>query len=78
MISTDGREANLLPQAAPWRCIHELAHVAFQAERRCDGTVSKDLVSKDTTTKELIKPVVTQEVAQVSKVRSGGSAQVKV
>ena len=47
MISVDGREANLLPQAAPWRCIHELAHVAFQAERRCDGTAEVlPLVSK--------------------------------
>ena len=41
-------------------------------------SVSKDLVSKDTSTKELVKAVVTQEVAQVSKVRAGGSAQVKV
>ena len=47
MISVDGREANLLPQAAPWRCIHELVHVAFQAERRCDGTAEVlPLVSK--------------------------------
>ena len=41
-------------------------------------SVSKDLFSKDTSTKELVKPVAAKEVAQVSKVRSGGSAQVKV
>ena len=41
-------------------------------------SVSKDLVSKDTSTKELVKPVATKEVAQVTKGRSGGSAQVKV
>ena len=38
----------------------------------------KTLVSQDTSSKELVKPGVTQEVAQVSKGRSGGSAQVKV
>jgi len=31
-------ETNPLPQAAPWRCIHELTHAAFQASRRCNGT----------------------------------------
>ena len=41
-------------------------------------SVSKDLFSKDTSTKELVKPVAAKEVAQASKVRSGGSAQVKV
>ena len=37
----------------------------------------RDLLSKDTSTKELVKPVAAKEVAQVSKVRSGGSAQAK-
>ena len=41
-------------------------------------SVSKVRFSKDTSTKELVKPVAAQEVAQASKVRSGGSAHVKV
>ena len=40
--------------------------------------VSKDLVSKDTSTKDPVNHVATQEVAQVTKGRSGGSAKVKV
>ena len=40
--------------------------------------VSKDLVSKDTSTEDLVNHVATQEVAQVTKGRSGGSAKVKV
>ena len=32
-------EINPFPQAALWWCIHELTHAAFQASRRCNGTV---------------------------------------
>ena len=42
-----------------------------------EDVVAKDLVTKETKTKDPVNHVATQEVAQVTKDRSGGSTQVK-